>query len=423
MSEDASAGKLEALWSDRKLRELTSRASRTLTDDAADWAPPPGVVPKREPVRLGVGIPDPESLPRDALRAAFERALRSEGDKALRYHFGPGLERLRDQLAERYNRNRGLTVDRDWFRLANGSAGAIDLICRTLIDPGDVILSEAPSYMGTLHNFRGVQAELRSVGMDQEGLRTDELARALTTLAREGRRAKLLYTIASFQNPMGLSMSLRRRHELLELAAEHDLLILEDDAYSELWFDAPPPPSLFSLARGHGVIAVGTFSKILATGLRVGWVHARPEWIELFARMRFDMGQSVAVHRSLAEFIAAGELEPHVARVRQIYREKARVLCDALEEHAGGFLSFRRPEGGFYLWVELRRGLTAEALWRAGAEEGVWFPGGTSFFPDRTDPTGEHIRLAFPYTTAPDLQEGARRIGLACERLAGDRVA
>ncbi len=420
---EAAASRLAARWSGRDPFELANRATAQLMDSASDWSPPPGVEFKRSPVRLGVGIPDAATLPREELQEALQRAMAAPRDRPLRYHFGPGFEELREQLAARYTRDRGLPVDLDWFRLTNGSSGAIDLICRTMVEPGDVILSEEPSYMGTLHNFRGLEAEIRSVPMDEEGMRADALEKVLRKATEEGRRVRLIYTISSFQNPTGVSISEGRRGELLSVASGYDALILEDDAYAELYYGEPPPPPLFAMSGGHGVVSVGTFSKILATGLRVGWIHARPEWIEFFGRMRFDMGQSVLVHRMLAEYIEGGRLDAHVEMMRGLYAEKARLLCSSLEEFGDGSLRFTPPRGGFYLWVELLEGLTADALWRAGAEEGVLFPAGPSFFPDRVDPTGEHIRIAFPWIGTEELREGARRIGLACERLAREGSA
>jgi len=410
--------KLAERWAERDPFELANRATAQLVDSVTDWNPPPGIEPSRPPVRLGVGIPDAVTLPREELRQALERAMAAPRDQPLRYHFGPGFEPLREQLARRYTRQRGLPVDLSWFWLANGSSGAIDLICRTLIDPGDVIISEEPSYMGTLHNFRGVEAQIRSVPMDEEGMRVEELEKVLREVEQRGERVKLIYTISSFQNPTGASLSEARRRELLRIAADRDALILEDDAYAELYFDAPPPQSLFAMSGGHGVVSVGTFSKILATGLRVGWIHARPEWIDFFRRMRFDMGQSVLIHRMLAEYIEAGQLEAHVEQMRALYAHKAELLCSCLEEFAGPYLHLTPPQGGFYLWVGLLDGLTADAVWRAGAAEGVWFPKGSSFFPERIDRTGEHIRLAFPWISTEELREGARRIGIACERAA-----
>jgi len=408
--------RLAARWEKREPSDLANRATARLMDSASDWSPPPDVELKPNPVRLGVGIPDAFTLPREELLEALQRAMAAPRDRPLRYHFGPGFEPLRELLAERYTRDRGLPVDLNWFHLANGSSGAIDLICRTTIDPGDVIISEEPAYMGTLHNFRGVEADLRSVPMDAEGMLATDLRKVLQEVEQEGKRAKLIYTISSFQNPTGVTMSEGRRREVLRVAADHDALILEDDAYTELYFGDPAPQSLFAMSGGHGVVSVGTFSKILATGLRVGWIHARPEWIDFFRRMRFDMGQSVLVHRMLAEYIGEGRLDAHLEQMRGLYAAKTELLCSSLEQDAGRYVRFTPPRGGFYLWVELLEGLTEKDMWRAGAEEGVWFPMGSSFFPDRVNRTGEHIRLAFPWILMEELREGARRIGLACER-------
>ena len=303
---------LSGRWSGRDPLELANRATRALESSAADWSPPPGVEPKAPPVRLGVGMPDAATIPSDDLRSALERALAVPPDGPLRYHFGPGYEPLRELLADRFVRETGMDIDLDWIRLANGSSGAIDLICRCLIEAGDVILAEQPSYMGTLHNFRAVQADVRAVPIDVEGIVIAELERALYEVEAEGKKVKLIYTISSFHNPTAVTLSEQRRREVLALAAAHDALILDDTAYRELWFRDPPPSSLAALADGHGVIMTGTFSKILATGLRVGWILAPPEWIELFGRMRFDMGQSVLIQRMLVEYMAEGRLDGHV---------------------------------------------------------------------------------------------------------------
>ena len=218
--------------------------------------------------------------------------------------------------------------------MTNGSSGGIDLIVRSLIDPGDVIICETPTYMGTLHNFRGVKADVRYVPVDEHGMRTEVLADTLASLRVEGKRVKLIYTIATFQNPSGVTLSLERRLQLLELACEYDAIVLDDEAYRDLWFEAPPPPALSALAGGWGVITVGSFSKTVATGIRVGWVHARPELLALFGRMRFGMGQNQFGLRAFGEFLARGEFEPHLERVRRVYQHKRDLLHQAmLAEH------------------------------------------------------------------------------------------
>jgi DNA-binding transcriptional MocR family regulator len=166
------------------------------------------------------------------------------------------------------------------------------------------------------------------------------------------------------------------------------------------------------------VITVGTFSKIIATGLRVGWVHARPEIIEVVARMRFDMGNSAMLHHTLAEYIDGGRLDDHLEEMRLLYAEKMDILASALTEFAEPYLTFTRPKGGFFLWLKLQKGLTAEAVQRAAVQEGVIFPIGRAFFPEQKESDGEHIRLAYSWTSKDDLREGAERLARACARAA-----
>ncbi|MBD3646171.1 MAG: aminotransferase class I/II-fold pyridoxal phosphate-dependent enzyme, partial [Pseudomonadales bacterium] len=200
--------------------------------------------------------------------------------------------------------------------------------------------------------------------------------------------------------------------------------ILDDDAYGELYFEDRPPTALSALSGGHGVITVGTFSKILATGLRIGWIHGTPALLELMGKMRFAMGLNQLMVRVISDYMDDGKLDEHADQVRGLYRDKMNSLADALLHHAGDFVEFSRPLGGFYLWVNLKGGITADAVWKTSMEEGVMVTPGVNFYPARRDPDGEHIRIAFPWTPAGELEEGARRFGLACQRVAsGDAAA
>ncbi len=407
---------LQVQWQQRDLSMIASDACLQLADIRGDWDPPSGVVPIREPIRLAIGIPDGGTIPMQALLQGTEKAIDRSGEEAFVYGFGMGYRGLRARLAERYSRDREMAVDEHWFQLTNGSAGAIDLICRALINPGDVIIAESPTYMGTLRNFRGVLADVRSVPMDQKGMDVEALGALIDELRAANRTIKFIYTISTFQNPTGATLSETRRRDLLALAARHNILILDDDAYGELYFGATPPQTLSAMAGGSGVVTVGTFSKILATGLRVGWIFGDPAIVQLFGTMRFAMGLNQLMVRALSNYMADGALDQHAVTVRGIYRTKMNTLADALEHHAGEFVDFVRPRGGFYLWVKLN-GLSAEEVWQVACEEGVAFTPGLNFFPARQDPTGEHIRLAFPWTPLDQLEEGARRIGIACRRV------
>ena len=407
------------LWAGRDLLDFVNDGVAEMSAGSpTDWGLAAAVESQIAPITLGGGIPDPGTLPRSELLEAMGRALATEDDGPLRYGGGMGHEPLRSALADRYTRDRGTPAHADEFILTNGSAGAIAAICSAMLGPGDVVISEAPTFSGTLRTFRGKGAEIVPVSMDREGLRTDELEGTLSRLAAEGRSVKFIYTIANFHNPTGVSMSIARRRELLRIAAEHAVFVLDDDAYGELHFGEAPPPALSALSSGHGVITVGSFSKTIATGLRVGWVHGSAELVDLIARMRFDMGNSPLLHRMLTEYVNDGRLDEHLDRMRSLYAEKLDILAGALTELAEPYLTFQRPLGGFFLWLSLQQGLTAEAVQRAAIDEGVVFPLGRAFYPDGRD-AGEHLRLAFSWTAREDLPLGAERLARACARVAG----
>ncbi len=404
-------------WSTRSPVEIANAASAPLFGTAGEWDLPKGVEPKRELLYLAVGIPDAESLPKAAFREAAEQVLARPGDLALRYGFGQGPTGVRDWLAARRSEQEDFFVTGDWYQLTNGSSGAIDLIVRSLVNPGDVIIAESPTYMGTLHNFRGVQADIRYVPMDQEGLDTDALAHLLDELTAEGKTVRLIYTISAFHNPTGVTLSAARRERLLELAYEHDAIVLDDEAYRDLYFDEPPPRALSAMAEGWGVITTGTFSKTVATGIRVGWIHARPELLSLFGRMRFAMGQNQLGLRIFGEFLANGAFEPHLEKMRGIYRRKRDLLHAALSQEVSEFMEWSLPEGGFYIWATLKGGLKAEDVWRAGVAEGVAVNNGAGFFANGSS-GAECLRIAYPWTPEDQFAEAAQRLRLACEQTA-----
>ena len=412
--------RLAARWAERSPKAIANQFSAPLFGGPGEWDLPHDVTPKRELLYLAVGIPDVDSLPKAALEAGAHKVYGSSGDLAFRYGFGLGPEGVREWLAGHRNQLEDTDVTADWFQMTNGSAGAIDLIVRSLINPGDVIIAENPTYMGTLHNFRGVGAEIRFISMDNEGLKTDELDALLTHLADEGKTTRLIYTISAFHNPTGVTLSTARREALLEVAYKHDVMILDDEAYRELWYDEPPPRALSAMTEGYGVITTGTFSKTVATGIRVGYIHARPEILQLFSRMRFAMGQNQLGLRAFGAFLEAGEYQPHLEHVREVYRARRDLIHAALTREVSDYLEWDLPEGGFYLWASLKQGLKVNDVWRNCVEEGIAINPGTGFGEPGTPPA-ECIRIAYPWTPTSQFDEAARRIRLACERaLRGD---
>jgi 2-aminoadipate transaminase len=411
-------------WGDRDLASYSSARVRSLAaGSTTDWGLAGGAeAPRRPPISLAGGIPDAATQPREALLEAMRRALDTTDDAPLVYGGGRGYEPLREQIAAFFARDQRPAPVPDAFVLTNGAAGAIDLVCAALIDPGDVVLSEVPTFTGSLRTFLGHQAEVVGIHMDNDGIRLDDLEGAILRLRRDGRRPKLIYTIPTFQNPTGIDTSRARREALVDLAAEHGILILEDTAYAELFFGPERQPSLSAIAGGHGVLTAGTFSKTIATGLRVGWVQAPPELTGPLLATRFDMGNSPLLHRMLSEYLASGDFEDHVETMRALYRRKVDAITGALREHAGRLIEFEMPAGGFFLWLRLLGGLTARDVQAAATEEGVIFPVGEAFYPGRDPgPDGEHIRLAYSWTAEGQLPEAAHRLAIALERVAAAR--
>lgn len=371
------------------------------------------------PISLGGGIPDAETQPREQLLAAMSRVLEAPGDAPLVYGGPQGFTPLREEIAAFFARNHPSRPTAEWYLLTNGAAGAIESICASFLDPGDVVITEIPTFAGSLRTIRGKQASIVGVHMDDEGLNLDELEATLDRLEADGRRVKLIYTQPTFHNPTGLTMSLQRRLDLIELAARRQVLLMEDHAYSELYFDEPPPPTLSELTDGWGVLTVGTFSKVIATGLRVGWVQARPEWISAMTPARFDMGNSPLLHRMLHEYMVRGDFIEHVSAMRQLYELKAQTLADAINQFGEPYFDLTEPLGGFFLWLKLRPGLQADAVRDEAAGDGLSFPSGHRFYPGSdAGSDGESLRLAYSWPPAQTLEAAAERLDRAFHRAA-----
>ena len=414
---------LQTLWQKDRLLETANTMSRKRANAPNLWAAPSDIVPKKELMYLSVGIPDSENLPRAQLNAAMQAVLENPQDTSLRYGFGPGYFPVRKFLAEKYAQDKKLAVTPDWFQLTNGSSAAIDLVVRAFIEPGDVIATETPSYMGSLANFTGVGADICSIPVDNCGLDVAGLEKQIQDLKSRGKRLKMVYTISTFQNPSGVTLSYERKKALLELAAREAFLILDDDAYGDLYYDTPPSDSLLQMSGGYGVITVGTFSKTVATGLRIGWICAHPDMLAFFARMKFDMGQNQMALHMMGHFLASGHLDTHLKKMRALYKMKMTQTVDAMNRFMTDFVTFQIPAGGFYLWVKLNPGLTANAVWRTATHEGIAVNPGPSFMPDYRPGKGEYLRIAFCWTPATQLEEAVCRLATACRRVVDNDAA
>jgi 2-aminoadipate transaminase len=360
---------------------------------------------------FGGGYPDPASFPYDGMVEATARMLKDEGAAAMTYGEPQGYRGLRELICHKYERFEAFRAAPENIIVANGSGQALALAFGAFIDPGDPVIAEAPTFAGSLNTLRRHGPEILDVPVDAEGIVTGAVRDRLETLRRRGRRCKLIYTIVNFQNPAGPSQSLRRRRELIGLAHEYDTLILEDDAYGELRFEGETLPPLFALDQGGRVIRAGTLSKILGAGVRLGWLCAPPAMIPAFQSFLFGGGVNPFMSR-VATYYLREHLEPHVRLLIDVYRAKRDAMLAGLDELLGGTEAIvSRPEGGFFLWLRLPRGVDQGRLATRAGEAGVQYTPGPVFYANGGGQ--EFIRLAFSYEPPDRCYEGARLLGRA----------
>jgi 2-aminoadipate transaminase len=353
-------------------------------------------------VFFGGGVPPTEVIPVDRLRQGMEQAW-SDGAETLLYGEVKGYKPLRELIAQRMAM-RGAYVDTADVLVSNGSQQGIDLVARVFVDPGDVVLTEAPTFMDALRVFRSHEAEVVGVPVDDQGLQVDALREILDRLPR---RPKFLYTVPTYQNPMGVTLSPARRQALVELAREREIPIVEDDPYGDLSYDGETVPTLKAL--DPEVIFLGTFSKILAPGLRVGWVASSPALRESF----FNVKEGTDIHneRLMTRAIyhaARGFLDEHIAHTREVYRRRRDAMIAALGEVMPPGTTWTAPQGGFYLWVTLPEGYDTDALLPAATDRGVIYLPSTWFYPDRS--WTRSMRLNFASQPEERIVEAMRRL-------------
>ena len=398
-------------WDDVDVRDMLARSAvavgaGTPTDAGVSWTPPTQV---EAPITLGGGIPGPETLPAVDLQESLARVLLGTPVETLRYGGVVGFEGLREALAERQSRRDGFPLTADNFIMSNGGAGGINNVCDAFLEPGDVAIVEAPSFSGSIRTMRGHMAELMAAPVDGEGVMVDVLADSINRAEAAGKRVKLFYTVADFHNPTGVTMSGQRREAVIDLCARRRVLILEDAAYSDIYFGEEAPPSLYAMAGGQGILKVETFSKSIATGLRIGWVQGREDFVEALGQVKFDMGNSPVLLRALADYVGSGRLDRHLEEMRPLYSAKCNAISDSLEEHCSQHVRFTRPEGGFFLWLECM-GLDGMEVTRRAAEAGLMFPAGAGFFLGGEQDDTSHVRLAFSTASIDELRDVGPRL-------------
>ncbi len=363
------------------------------------------------------GFPDPGSLPRSDIAEATRVALERTGEWALQYGRSAGDPELVRELLAKLKRDQGIEAGTENVIITNGASQALALIVDMLVNPGDVILSEAPTWMGAVGAFNAAGAETREIPVDEDGIDIDALERELNACEREGRPAKFLYMIPNFQNPTGFTTTLDRRKKIVELAQAHNLPIIEDDAYFDLRYSGDTLPTLYMLDNSGLVMYMGTFSKIMAAGMRLGWTIANPAVIRQMTGLKSEGGTSPFASHVAAEFASSGTLTEHVTELRTLYLSRRDAMLRALEESMPEGTTWTTPEGGFFIWLTLPEGVSVRELAPASKARGVEIcPGFIFYFHGKGD---GQIRLSYSFADEPNIQKGIRILGdLVKEQLA-----
>ncbi|MFN8177482.1 MAG: PLP-dependent aminotransferase family protein [bacterium] len=383
------------------------------------------LISRPEVISLAGGLPSPETFPIEDFCELTPRALREHGRSAFQYGATEGDPGLLDQLVKLCAAEGIEGLDPSRILITSASQQGLDLVSRVFLAPGDVVVCELPSYLGALAAFAACGARMHGVAMDDQGIIPDLLEEKLLALRRARARTKLLYLVPDFQNPAGVTLSLERRRDVLAIAREFDLLVIEDTPYRRLRYVGETLPTLSSLDSDGRVISLFTFSKILSPGVRLGWVVADPDIIARLtvAKQAVDLCTSSFTQVLVREYLATGRIDALIERSRGIYAEKRRVILDALdaEMDPSWGVKWTRPEGGLFLWMTLPPPLDAHELFRVAIEENVAFVSGTAF---HCDGGGRNtLRINFSYSSPAQLRTAVQRLARAIGRLVAGQPA
>jgi len=372
---------------------------------------------KPEIISFAGGLPAGELFPTERFAEACKKVLAENARVALQYGPTEGYMPLREMIAQNLNRY-GIPASPDNVLLTSGSQQALDLIAKLLINRGDQILTEAPTYLGALQAFNVFGARYVTVPIDRDGLRTDMLEEALKS------GPKFMYLLPNFQNPGGVTMSLERRVQLVAQSNRYGIPIIEDDPYGQLRFEGDHKPPLVLLDRVNmksdptyqlgNIIYLSTFSKTLAPGLRLGWIVAPPDVISKLVQLK----QSADLHTSTFNQVVAyevardGFIDEHVRTIRRVYKERREVMLKAMDELFPKNVEYTRPEGGLFLWVTLPEGMDCDRLFKAAVDQNVAFVPGYCFYPEEADGY-RNFRLNFSASNPEQIREGIRRLSVA----------
>ena len=386
----------------RRTRVMRSSAMRDMM----------AITARPEVISLAGGLPDTSTFPPGTFAERMDQIARESVAEVLQYGPTEGLQSMRDQIAA-VMAEEGTRVDSMDVTVTTGGQQAIDLITKALIDPGDILICDAPTYPGAIPTFCSYEADVIQIECDDDGMRIDLLEETLGELAAGGRRPKFIYSVPTFQNPGGVTLSLDRRRRLVEIARENEILVVEDNPYGLLRYEGDSLPTLYSLDGGAYVVYLGTFSKILSAGLRIGWIVSPTPIREkvVLGKQAADLCTSTLTQRFAAEYFEQGRWLDYVEDLIGIYRGRRDAMLGALAEYFPHGATWTRPEGGLFVWATMPDVINTEDLLAKALTKSVAFVPGTSAYVDGRG--ANSMRLNFSGVTEDRIIEGIRRIGEA----------
>jgi len=356
------------------------------------------------------GLPAPDLFPIDDIKEMSRIIMEREGKTALQYGPTEGDNRLREELAKLMQKD-GVNITSNHLLIITSSQQGLDLVGKIFIDPGDVVMASRPTYVGAIQAFHSYGAQMMGIEQDEEGTQTALLEAEIVKLAAKGVKPKFIYEIPDFQNPSGITMSLKRRKELIRIAEKYDLIIVEDSPYRQLRFEGRTEPSLIGM-NSERVLSLYTFSKILLPGFRLGWMAGPNELIQkaVTAKQSVDLCSPPFNQAILYEYLSRGLLEKQIAVIIKAYREKRDFMLDKLARYMPKLpgLKWTQPHGGLFLWVTLPENMDAGEMFHSAIEKKVAYVVGTAFYPDGGG--SNSFRMNFSYSSMAEIEEGVKRL-------------
>ena len=358
------------------------------------------------------GFPNPETFPGELVRQLADQVLRTDAANTLQYGITEGYGPLREIVADRMNKKRSMNISKENVIIVSGSQQVIDLVGKVFVDPEDVIVISAPTYLTALTGFAIYGPTFETVPLDADNMRIDIFEERMKQLSKRASPPELVYVLPNFHNPAGVTMPEKNRKRLVDLASEYDFLILEDDPYCELRYVGEHLRPIKSYDDEGRVIYMSTFSKILAPGLRVGWVVADSEILGkmIIAKQSADVCTNVLAQRIAYEYVSQGHIDPQIEKIKKLYSRKMKIMLSGLDEYMPDGVSWEKPQGGMFLWATLPHDLDSSDVLSSALKKRVAFVTGKAFYPDPKD--GKCcLRLNFTHPSDEMITEGLRRLG------------